>query len=320
MNTHRHRRAKPAFTLIELLVVIAIIALLIGILLPALGKARETAKLTKCLAGTRQIGIAMFTYANDQRDWFPVQPIPDNPAFTGTIDAQWVYGGIAGLFSLRQIGDGIASGPGGSGDIGYWGVPGHINEYADGNDEPLLLSYLAGVETLLCPSDREDYYYGRPPGWLNTLYENGVQKTPEAPGGEPDVISYNISYLYIVGFKLNEPTIIAPAPLWGDETNGNDIRTNSFYQNGQWQDVGLPGNPGIYEGQSGYVDQSYAEQDNHGKDGGNWVFIDGHAEFLRGNIHATFFDPYTDRTRRRTNSQSVNMIRPGRSNDLMTID
>lgn len=59
------KREQYGFTLIELLVVISIIALLIGILLPALGGARESARRVQCLSNQRQVVIAMSTYAAD---------------------------------------------------------------------------------------------------------------------------------------------------------------------------------------------------------------------------------------------------------------
>ncbi|MBL4699756.1 MAG: prepilin-type N-terminal cleavage/methylation domain-containing protein [Phycisphaeraceae bacterium] len=62
---------KNAFTLIELLVVISIISLLIAILLPALGKARESANSVKCLANYRQLGVSFHAYAADYNDTLP---------------------------------------------------------------------------------------------------------------------------------------------------------------------------------------------------------------------------------------------------------
>ncbi|HRX86648.1 MAG TPA: type II secretion system protein [Phycisphaerae bacterium] len=63
---HRLRRGRPApaFTLIELLVVIAVITVLLAILFPSLGKAREDARRTVCLANLKHIGIGLFTYAD----------------------------------------------------------------------------------------------------------------------------------------------------------------------------------------------------------------------------------------------------------------
>lgn len=93
---HSVARTHSGFTLIELLVVIAIIAILAGMLLPALAKAKSKANQVKCLVNTKTLGLSTFMYLQDFG-----KPVPYNGQATATMDnALWVtvlatnYGGI----------------------------------------------------------------------------------------------------------------------------------------------------------------------------------------------------------------------------------
>jgi prepilin-type N-terminal cleavage/methylation domain-containing protein len=121
-------RRSRAFTLIELLVVIAIIAILAGMLMPALSKAKQKAYMTKCLSNLHQIGIGMKMYVDDNRDTFPPTRVSQfNPTVSPALD--YIYANWLG---------------GNDGQNG-WGMPA---------TNRLLNPYVPAREAWHCPADR----------------------------------------------------------------------------------------------------------------------------------------------------------------------
>jgi prepilin-type N-terminal cleavage/methylation domain-containing protein/prepilin-type processing-associated H-X9-DG protein len=88
-------RCRPGFTLVELLIVIGIIATLIGILLPVVGRVRESARRTNCLSNLRQLGAGMVMYTQEFKGRLPNTNPPNTTADYGATNAV--------LIGLNQI-------------------------------------------------------------------------------------------------------------------------------------------------------------------------------------------------------------------------
>ncbi len=120
---------RRGFTLIELLVVVAIIALLIAILLPSLGRARDTAKTVRCASNLKQMYTGIMLY-EAQNDGFVLPACMIQTAAVGNFASElWAgYDMLGPMFSLSSTGNGVG---GGSGSVTQAAVVAQIEKMLD---------------------------------------------------------------------------------------------------------------------------------------------------------------------------------------------
>ena len=156
----RNKLKKEYFTLIELLVVVAIIAILAGMLLPALKSAREKAKDINCRSNLKSLGTLMKQYANDYKDYYPYYP-GDGKRLG------WSYQLGKYYLNLKFSDTGVYQGS----PVRYFHCPaGEIANIGDAiyKDIPrgyAMNGHVAGVTSSIRKADEVDFYGFRDVSW-----------------------------------------------------------------------------------------------------------------------------------------------------------
>jgi prepilin-type N-terminal cleavage/methylation domain-containing protein/prepilin-type processing-associated H-X9-DG protein len=218
-----------AFTLIELLVVIAIIAILIGLLLPAIQKVREAAAKIKCSNNLKQLGVAVHAYAGA----FNYLP-PALTAYSPTGNPQFLYGGYWHFSLLPYIEQGNIFSAG----LAYSAnptasPPDPNNSYKGSIGNGTSTVEHAIVPLFQCPSDGTLLASGAAStntGWSGTSYGANYALFGSSAVGSSRIGTYNVGNI-----PDGSSNTLAAAEVWAGCANGTANNAKLWPYNGNTQ-------------------------------------------------------------------------------------
>jgi prepilin-type N-terminal cleavage/methylation domain-containing protein/prepilin-type processing-associated H-X9-DG protein len=292
--TNVARPGRPAgFTLIELLVVISIIALLIAILLPALGAARQTARSMQCLSNARQMGIANMAFAAEHNqhvqlttsDWHgPVAAMSDSRRY-----AYWASGTRAGR--LKDWASALVPYMAGDATSGFdttGGTRADVTRAFMCPNDPSLATSDPGYKIVnnvmdVVKNDPVSYAINADlTGWRDGYWGEGLWVSPHRTGGGTEqAMAGNLEGVY----RHSETMLLADGgnQPWNGQINPINRNDALVYTGSTWVqgDASLQGTLGAIYVATWNVREKLPLRDNNGQRHGNEatsvLFVDGHA-------------------------------------------